>query len=269
VTDELSDLGNQYFTSGISITDVNRDGLLDVYLSNYPPLRADDSWGNIFLSEQELAEVMKRQSDSHRFVNLAGSANVLLMNRGGGRLERVPYDDALSQWRRSFQAAWSDFDNDGDDDCYVCNDFAPDAMLRNDTPKGAEQPVFTDITDQLTADGALGFGMGVSWGDYDRDGDLDLYVSNMYSKAGKRIMKQLDSVDARLQAAAAGNFLFENQGGRFHQRAGSDTGQMHVNQVGWSYGGQWADFDNDGDLDLYVPSGYYTAPPEIDSNVDT
>jgi hypothetical protein len=41
-----------------------------------------------------------------------------------------------------------------------------------------------------------------------------------------------------------------------------------VNQVGWSYGGQWADFDNDGRLDLYVPTGFYTAPREIDTEVD-
>ncbi len=269
VTDELSDLGNQYFTSGISITDINRDGLLDVYLSNYPPLRADESWGNLFLNQQELAEVVKRQANSHRFLNLAGSANVLLMNRGGGRLERVPYDDALSQWRRSFQAVWADIDNDGDDDCYVCNDFAPDAMLRNDTPPGASQPLFKDITSQMVAGAPLGFGMGASWGDYDQDGDLDLYVSNMYSKAGKRIMNQIGEVDARLKAAAAGNFLYENQNGRYRQRAGSDPDCFHVNRVGWSYGGQWADFDNDGRLDLYVPSGYYTAPKEIDSKVDT
>ena len=267
-TEELSDIGQQYFTSGIAVSDVNRDGLLDVYLSNYPPLRNDKAWGKEFLSPEEFAEMEKHQTDSHRFLNLAGSANVLLMNRGGGKLERVPFDEELSQWRRSFQSAWADFDNDGDDDLYICNDFAPDALLRNDTPQGALAPVFVDVTNEVLADQPHGFGMGASWGDFDLDGDLDLYVSNMYSKAGTRIMAQVGSVDPRLQAAAAGNFLFQNNKGKFAQRAGSEDG-FHVNKVGWSFGGQWADFDNDGFLDLYVPSGYYTAPKEIETLVDT
>ena len=268
VTKEMSDIGEQYFTSGIAVSDVNRDGLLDVYLSNYPPLRNDKAWGKAFLSAEEFSEVEKHQADSHRFLNLAGSANVLLMNRGGGKLERVPFDEELSQWRRSFQSVWADVDNDGDDDLYVCNDFAPDAMLRNDTPKGSLDPVFVDVTKELLANQPHGFGMGASWGDFDRDGDLDLYVSNMYSKAGTRIMAQIGSVDPRLQAAAAGNFLFENNGGKFTQRAGNENG-FQISKVGWSFGGQWADFDNDGNLDLYVPSGYYTAPKEIETQVDT
>ena len=110
--------------------------------------------------------------------------------------------------------------------------------------------------------------MGASFGDFDADGDLDLYVSNMFSKAGRRIIKKLDSVDPRIEVAAAGCFLFVNSDGKFEQRAGSGDDQFHVNQVGWSYGGQWADFDNDGRLDLYVPTGFYTAPPEIDTEVD-
>jgi hypothetical protein len=97
---------------------------------------------------------------------------------------------------------------------------------------------------------------------------LDLYVSNMFSKAGRRIVKKLDSVDPRIQVAAAGCFLFVNSNGKFEQRAGAAVDQFHVNQVGWSYGGQWADFDNDGRLDLYVPTGFYTAPREIDTQVD-
>jgi hypothetical protein len=79
----------------------------------------------------------------------------------------------------------------------------------------------------------------------------------------------VNSVDPRIAAAAAGNFLFENKDGKFEQKAGSGDGEYSVNQVGWSYGGQWADFDNDGQLDLYVPSGFYTAPQEIASEVDT
>ena len=186
------------------------------------------------------------------------------MNRGDGKMERVPYDDLISQWRRSFQGTWADIDSDGDDDLYVCTDFAPNSLLRNDTPKGASEPVFSKA-DDLFVDGLQGFSMGGSWGDYDSDGDLDLYVSNMFSKAGRRIIGQVETKDPRLIASAAGNFLFENQDGKFKQMAGDNA--LAVDKVGWSWGGQWSDFDNDGDLDLYVPSGYYTAPKEI-SGVD-
>jgi hypothetical protein len=271
VTATHSDLSEdlQYFTSGIAAADVNRDGLVDVYMSSYPPLnKKDTAFEHHFLSEKERKIYLEKRDASEKWVGTAGTANVLLMNRGGGRLERVPFDDVLSQWRRSYQPVWSDIDNDGDDDLYVCNDFAPDALLRNDTPRGANQPVFVEITDSAMVNKGVGFGMGASFGDFDADGDLDLYVSNMFSKAGRRIVKKLDSVDPRIQVAAAGCFLFVNSNGKFEQRAGAAVDQFHVNQVGWSYGGQWADFDNDGRLDLYVPTGFYTAPREIDTQVD-
>ena len=271
VTDSQSDLGKdlQYFTSGLAAADVNRDGLVDIYMSSYPPLgKKDTAFEHHFLGEKERKIYLEKQAASEKWIGTAGTANVLLMNRGNGRLERVPFDDVLSQWRRSYQPVWSDIDNDGDDDLYVCNDFAPDALLRNDTPRGAAQPVFVEITESALVNKGVGFGMGASFGDFDADGDLDLYVSNMFSKAGRRIIKKLDSVDPRIEVAAAGCFLFVNSDGKFEQRAGSADDQFHVNQVGWSYGGQWADFDNDGRLDLYVPTGFYTAPPEIDTEVD-
>ena len=269
VTQTLSNLGPLFLVTGISASDVNRDGLLDVYLSTYPPLDARTSDRlDIFLTEEERVVAREMRGKDHPFLNSVGFPNVLLMNRGGGRLERVPHGTPLTQWRRSYQSVWADFDDDGDDDLYVCNDFAPDAFLRNDTPVGAAQPVFTDLTQSTIESVHLGFGMGASWGDYDADGDLDLYVSNMYSKAGKRIVKHLGTVDDRIRAAAAGNFLFENDDGSLRQRAGGAKGQLHVHKVGWSWGGQWADFDNDSRLDLYVPSGYYTAPKQLDTQVD-
>ena len=271
VTRSKSDLGKQYFVCGISATDVNRDGLIDIYLSNYPPLNhTKRSFSKVFLGDEEQAIFnSKRSAATNRWLDMPGSANVLLMNRGDGQLERVPFDDMLSQWRCSYQSVWTDIDNDGDDDLYVCNDFAPDAMLRNDTPRGAAEPVFVDVTKETLRGKGIGFGMGASFGDFDADGDFDLYVSNMYSKAGKRIANSVGEVDLRIKAAAAGSFLFVNQLDGFDQQAGSDESQFHVNQIGWSYGGQFADFNNDGQLDLYVPTGYYTAPEEIATEVDT
>ena len=44
---------------------------------------------------------------------------------------------------------------------------------------------------------------------------------------------------------------------------------VHVSKVGWSYGGIFGDFNNDGRLDIYSASGYYTPPPQLDSHCDT
>lgn len=271
VTASHSDLATQeqFFVSAITATDVNRDGLLDIYMSTYPPLaKRDTGFEHHFLNEYERKKYIELRAKKDRWVDTPGTANLLLMNRGDGRLERIEYEDAISQWRRSYQSVWGDFDNDGDDDLYVCNDFAPDAILRNDTPVGAAQPVLVEVTNERLKLDGIGFGMGASYGDFDQDGDLDLYVSNMFSKAGNRIFNKLDSVDPRLRGAAAGCFLFVNEDGQLTQSAGSGDDEYHVNQVGWSYGGQWSDFDNDGKLDIYVPTGFYSAPNEIATQVD-
>ena len=111
----------------------------------------------------------------------------------------------------------------------------------------------------------MAFGMGASVGDYDNDGDLDLFISNMYSKAGNRIVPAIGDTDPRIIVAARGNFLYRNDGGVFKQVAEADAPET---KVGWAFGGQFADFNNDGWLDLYVPSGLYTAPKEVATQVD-
>ena len=78
----------------------------------------------------------------------------------------------------------------------------------------------------------------------------------------------MEGSDPRLRVSAHGKLLFESEGGKFRQIAGPDEGQQHVARVGWSFGGQFADFDNDGELDLYVPSGCYSAPAEVKTKID-
>jgi hypothetical protein len=191
------------------------------------------------------------------------------MNRGGGRLEMILGDELTKQWHHSYQSSWGDVDNDGDDDLYVANDFAGDGFLINETPAGAKQPVFADGISTHFNFTSSGFGMGASWGDYDSDGDLDLYVSNMYSKAGKRILKFLGGGgDERIDVSTRGNCLYQNSEGQLKNVAGVKSGQQDVGRVGWSYGGQFLDIDNNGRLDLYVPSGYFSAVDEADSKVD-
>jgi hypothetical protein len=142
-------------------------------------------------------------------------------------------------------------------------------FLRNDTEKGSFEPKFSDVTEEVFPGGTMGCGMGAQYGDYDADGQLDLYVSNMYSKAGLRVLEKMgDDVDPRIKVSAQGNFLYKNQGGKFKQVAGLAEDDQHVSKVGWSFGGQMADFNNDAKLDLYVPSGFFTAPKVLQSDRD-
>jgi hypothetical protein len=265
VTSRLSDLGKQFFVVSACATDVNRDGLLDVYLSTYTPgTDVNPSWMDYYLPPADKAHLNKLSQSSHPYFDDRGAANILLMNRGNGRLERAG-GDVIKLWRKSYQPTWADFDNDGDDDLYICNDFSPDSYLRNDTPKGSPNPIFTEAFKETFPDGKMAFGMGTSLGDYDHDGDLDLFVSNMYSKAGNRIIKLVGEVDPRIKVSARGNFLYENNNGSFRQVAAPNADET---RTGWSFGGQFADFNNDSHLDLYVPCGYYSAPKTVATNLD-
>ena len=142
------------------------------------------------------------------------------------------------------------------------NDFAPNNLFRNDGAGG-----FTDVTEETgTAD--LGFGMGASWGDFDADGLLDLYVTNMYSKAGLRITAQLNDVDGRFRRMARGNTLFRNKITEFERVSSLERPGLLVAAAGWGWGSQFVDLDNDSDLDIYALSGFYTAPSAVGLPID-
>jgi hypothetical protein len=252
----------RFVVSG-SVIDVNGDGLLDLYLNTYGFGTGDPSiWKEDYIRMEDRLKMRLKVEGGHWYVDRGGAPNILLLNHNGV-LKRAKISDELAQWRNSYQTVWSDYDHDGDPDLYICNDFSPDHFLRNDTERGSFDAKFTDVSSEMVPGGTMGFGMGASWGDYNNDGRLDLYVSNMYSKAGNRIVRQFDDVDERLKISARGNFLYENKGDHFEQVAGLDADDQHVSKVGWSFGGQFADFDNDGNLDLYVPSGFFTPPPEV------
>ena len=255
-----------------AVADVNGDGLLDIYLSTYgngvgrlDPYQTPGSigsWSDSIVRPEDRLKMRLKVQRSYRYVDRGGPPNVLLLN-DRGKLKRAKIDDDLAQWRQSYQSVWADFDRDGDPDLFVCNDFAPDCFLRNETERGSMTPKFVVATDDVVPQGAMCFGMGANWGDYNNDGLLDLYVSNMYSKAGGRILANFPDADGRVQVSARGSFLYENQGGTFKQVAGLESESQHVSKIGWSFGGQFGDFDNDGHLDIYVPSGFFTPPAEI------
>jgi hypothetical protein len=268
-SDELVAVPLPYMVSSISAADYNGDGLLDVYLSTYSPIeeihrlaKQGVVWTQYFLTFQEQERLRRELAGAHSFLRRPGPPNVLLVNMGDGKFEQAKEGAPLELWRKSFQASWSDFDADGDPDLYVANDYAPDNLFRNDLPHG-----FTDITNDAGLNG-MGFGMGVAWGDYDNDGYRDLYISNMYSKAGQRITSRISGIDPRFREMAEGNFLYRHLGDQFSLVSGLTKPALTVAKAGWSWGGQFLDFNNDGFRDVYVASGFYTAPADIAVDID-
>ncbi|MEZ5329133.1 MAG: VCBS repeat-containing protein [Verrucomicrobiales bacterium] len=272
-----------FLASSMSAADYNGDGLLDVYISTYRPEvlgggtsptggtgTMEKTWPEDFFTPEQAKEFRERFAKTKKggskygsLLEQVGPPNVLLVNKGGGKFERAPENPQLELWANSLQATWADIDEDGDPDLYVANDWARDYLFRNDGDKG-----FTDIANESGAN-VFGFAMGASWGDYNNDGRQDLYVSNMFSKAGHRIMEQIDGLDPNYRVSAEGNYLYEHlEGDKFKRVSGLEKPALLVASAGWSWGGQFVDFDNDADLDIYAMSGYFTAPPEVASDLD-
>ena len=136
-----------------------------------------------------------------------GGANLLLRNEGGFRFTDVTAEVGLaSSTRFSLAASWDDFDQDGDPDLYVANDYGRNNLYRNDAAQGGgSQPIrFTDIAAEAGVED-ISSGMSVSWGDFNRDGWSDVYVGNMFSAAGNRITYQRRFEQTRAQAGALGS----------------------------------------------------------------
>jgi hypothetical protein len=155
-----------------------------------------------------------------------------LFRNDGGKFAHVFAGVGPTDNRPTVGACWLDMDNDGDLDLFLANQSgATDALWRNDGDS------FTDVATTLGMAGpkrpkAEG-GVGCAIGDYDNDGDLDIFVPSY-----------------------GHNLLYRNNGdGTFIDVAGA----LGVGVENHAVGADWGDYDNDGDLDLFVVS-YEGAP---------
>jgi uncharacterized repeat protein (TIGR01451 family) len=148
--------------------------------------------------------------------------NFLYHNNGDGTFTKVTAGSIVNDGGFSVGCAWADYDNDGDLDLFVSNLAGTNFLYRNDGGGN-----FTKITTgNIVTDPSSG--VGCAWGDYDNDGFPDLFVAN---------------------GGDLNNFLYHNNGnGTFTKIT---TGSI-VNDAGYSVGCAWADYDNDGFLDLVV-----------------
>lgn len=178
-------------TRSVNWVDVNQDGFVDCFLSNGPS---------------------------------GGQNNFLFINNGGGSFTRITTDTITKDLMPSDGATFGDINNDGNPDACVVNWYNVNNLLYTGIAGGS----FSRQTGPIVANDA-GYSETASWGDYDNDGLLDLYVTN---SAGNRK-----------------NFLYHNTGNATFTKI--ITGSV-VNDTYYSRCVNWTDIDNDGDQDLFV-----------------
>ena len=163
----------------------------------------------------------------------------LLRNNADGTFSDVTVEAGLSRPSYPSQsAAWADYDNDGDVDLFSCNESEPvrgydlvtfDVKFPSQLFRNNGDGTFTDVAKEAGVTN-LRYCKGSAWGDFDGDGDPDLYVSNY----------------------AAENRLYRNDGQGVFTDVAADLG---VTEPRRSFATWFWDYDNDGLLDLFV-AGY-------------
>jgi len=284
-------VGDDGWGCGVAVGDVDGDGKPDLFVSNFGPdvlyrNRGDgtfermanppsiDGWstGAVFFDadgdgDQDLylaayidctlEQVLQAKPTLEWKGNnvmlgpfgLAGKKNRYFENVGAGKFVDATKRSGLTDVGEfySFGVLALDVDNDDDLDLYVANDSNPNYLYRNDG-KGVFKEVGLWSGAALDGEGAAQAGMGLASGDYDGDGDPDIFVTNF-------------ALDA--------STLYQNVGDCLFADVSIKTSIKQPTFAPLSWGATFADFDRDGDLDLFVANGHIYPQADVTPAANT
>jgi hypothetical protein len=223
-----SGLDDARWSSSATFFEADSDGFLDLVVLNY-----------LDFSLEKNRECV---SPTHGLVSYChpqeypGTEDMFFRNRGDGTFENLSSSSGIGGARggKGLGVVVADYDDDADQDVYVANDTTPNFLFQND---GAARFVEVGLEAGVAFNekGLAEAGMGVDWGDVDRDGRLDVVVTNFDFET---------------------NTLYRNLGGGFFFDATTASGLGAESLTELGFGCDLADFDNDGWLDFIVTNGH-------------
>jgi hypothetical protein len=224
-----SAVADERMSTSCAFGDHDNDGDLDLYVANY--LKFDP------------ASPPNGGKPCHWYAHpvycgpdgLSAQPDGLYSNDGSGNFVDVSAQAGVDgEVGYGLGVVFGDYDADGDADIYVANDSSPNFLFQNQADGTfAEVAIVSGVGH--SEDGQEQAGMGVAFGDYDNDGDQDLFVTNFSDDY---------------------NTLYRNESGSFFRDVSALAGLLHTSVYSLGWGTEFADFDNDGYLDLFVANGH-------------
>lgn len=219
-------VGCPLLSASAAFADIDRDGDLDLYVCNYVEYALET---DIPCYYKNTLRIYCGPNEYH------GIADVLYRNNGDGTFTDITESAGVYEpTTRGLGVVFTDVNNDGWVDIYVANDMSPNTLFIN---QGAgvfrEEGVLRGVA--FNGDGIANGSMGIDAGDYDNDGDVDLWVSNFALEA---------------------NCLMQNDGDGYFEDVTFDTNLADPSFYSLGFGTRFVDYDNDGWLDILVGNGH-------------